>query len=90
MSIGKPQQRPNELIGEEVDDFLIEHLGFVRIYAEVAQKYVEVGDGAGLNHAMRHLIARVKGVAGLLNDLTASGAIAGGPVPPEAGSPDGE
>lgn len=59
----------NSLIGEDVDEFLHEQLGFVQLYAGIAQRCVEAGDGAGLNYAVRVTIARIKAVAGTLNDL---------------------
>lgn len=59
----------NSLIGEHVDEFLHEQMGFVQLYASMAQRYIEVGDGPGLNYAVRVTIARIKAVAGTLNDL---------------------
>ncbi len=78
MPIGQPQQRPNVLAGELVDDFLHEQLGFVRLYAEIGQKYIDAGDMGGLRHAMRHVVARVKVSAGVLNDIASQADAEGG------------
>ena len=67
--VGQPQQKPNILGGEQIDDWLHEQFGFMRMHCENAQRYVEMGDMPGLNHSMRHMIARVKATAGLLNDI---------------------
>lgn len=79
--IGQPHQCPNVLAGEMVDDFLYEHLGFVRLHAEIAQRYVDLHDRAGLDYSMRKLIAYVKAVAGTLNDLTDAAQADGGDAP---------
>jgi hypothetical protein len=59
----------NSLIGEDVAEFLHEQMGFVQLYAGMAQRYIEAGDGPGLNYSVRFTIARIKAVAGTLNDL---------------------
>ena len=79
--IGQPQQRPNVLAGEMVDDFLYEHLGFVRLHAEIAQRYVDLHDRVGLDYSMRKLIAYVKAVAGTLNELVDAAQADGGDAP---------
>jgi len=62
-------QTPNTQTGETLEDFLSEQLGFVQLYAGIAQSYVAAGDRVGLNYSMRQLIARVKATASVLNDL---------------------
>jgi hypothetical protein len=62
-------QGPSSATGETVDEFLFERLGFVQMYARIAQTYIEAGDRVGLNYSMRQLIAQVKATAGVLNDL---------------------
>lgn len=53
----------------EIEPALHEQLGFVRLYADLAQGHVEAGDFAGLAYSVRQLVARTRYVAGVLNDL---------------------
>lgn len=58
-----------ELIGEQIDEFLVEQLGFLSLNASMAQSYVQTGDLPGLNYCVRQIIARVKAIAGILQDI---------------------
>ncbi len=60
---------PNLSAGETLEDFVFEQLGFVQLYAGIAQSYVAAGDRAGLNYSMRQLIARTKVAARVVNDI---------------------
>lgn len=53
----------------EFEPALIEQLGFVRLYAGIAQSHVEAGDFAGLAYSIRQLTARTRFVVNVLNDL---------------------
>lgn len=61
-------EQQNTPAGESIEEILHEHLGFVRIYASIAQQYIEIGDLAGFKHSMRQLTGRVRFVAGTWND----------------------
>jgi len=54
--------------------FMHEQLGFVAMHACMAQTYLEAGDAPGFTYSLKSLTARVRAVAGLVNDLQARGA----------------
>lgn len=51
--------------------FMFEQLGFVAMHAGMAQTYLEAGDAPGFTYSLKSLTARVRAVAGLVNDLQA-------------------
>lgn len=51
--------------------FMFEQLGFVAMHAGMAQTYLEAGDTPGFTYSLKSLTARVRAVAGLVNDLQA-------------------
>lgn len=51
--------------------FMHEQLGFVAMHAGMAQVYLEAGDNPGFTYSLKSLTARVRAVAGLVNDLQA-------------------
>ncbi|UZF90414.1 hypothetical protein [Bosea sp. NBC_00550] len=53
----------------DIEPALFEQLGFVSIYAGIAQSHMETRDFAGLAYSVRQLVARTRFVAGVLNDL---------------------
>ena len=53
----------------DIEPALFEQLGFVCLYAGIAQSYIETRDFAGLAYSVRQLVARTRFVAGALNDL---------------------
>lgn len=53
----------------EIEPALFEQLGFVSLYAGLAQSHVEAGDFAGLSYSIRQLTARTRFVVNVLNDL---------------------
>lgn len=53
----------------DVEPALFEQLGFVSLYAGIAQSHIEARDFAGLAYSVRQLVARTRFVAGALNDL---------------------
>jgi hypothetical protein len=65
-------------------EFIHENAGFVRIQADLAQTYAELGDDAGLRYALRKLVAHVKAATSSFNDLVTLRAI----EPPEKGGAD--
>jgi len=52
-----------------IEPALIEQLGFVKLYADMAQSLVEAGDFAGLAYVIRQLATRTRYVVLVLNDL---------------------
>lgn len=51
--------------------FMFEQLGFVAMHAGMAQSYLDAGDVPGFRYSLASLVARVKAVAGIVNDLGA-------------------
>lgn len=51
--------------------FVFEQLGLIGMHAGLAQTYLEAGDTPGFTYSLKSLTARVRAVAGLVNDLQA-------------------
>ena len=54
---------------EAPPEYLAEVFSLVRIYAEQAQSYAEIGDNTGLRYATRKLAAYEKAAAGTLSEM---------------------
>ena len=50
---------------------MFEQLGLIGMHAGLAQTYLEAGDTPGFTYSLKSLTARVRAVAGLVNDLQA-------------------
>jgi hypothetical protein len=50
-------------------EFIHENAGFLRLYAENAQNYCELGDDLGLDYAVRKLVAYIRAIAETVKDL---------------------
>jgi hypothetical protein len=50
-------------------EFIEETLGMARIQAELGVTYASIGDDAGLEYAVRRLVAYTRAALGTLNDL---------------------
>lgn len=55
-------------------EYIFEQLGLVAMHAGMAQTYFEAGDSPGFRYSLASLVARVKAVAGVVNDLSARSA----------------
>lgn len=55
----------------DAEAFIHEQLGFVALHAGMGQSYLEAGDTPGFRYSLSSLVARVKAVAGIVNDLGA-------------------
>lgn len=55
----------------DAEAFIHEQLGFVALHAGMGQSYLEAGDTPGFRYSLSSLVARVKAVAGIVNDLSA-------------------
>jgi len=55
----------------DAEAFIHEQLGFVVLHAGMGQSYLEAGDTPGFRYSLSSLVARVKAVAGIVNDLSA-------------------
>lgn len=55
----------------DAEAFIHEQLGFVALHAGMGQSYLEAGDVPGFRYSLSSLVARVKAVAGVVNDLSA-------------------
>jgi hypothetical protein len=68
-------REPSTSVAEDLDllslDFISEQLGFVRMYAEIAQRECEAGDKVGLHYHLGRMIAHVKSGAGEYKDMAA-------------------
>lgn len=51
--------------------YVFEQLGLIGMHAGLAQTYLEAGDTPGFTYSLKSLTARVRAVAGLVNDLQA-------------------
>lgn len=49
--------------------FVFEQLGLVAMHAGMAQTYLEAGDNPGFTYSLKSLSARVRAVAGVVDDL---------------------
>lgn len=56
---------------EAFREFIAECLGMARIQAELGGTYAAIGDDAGLEYAVRRLVAYTRAALGTLNDLRA-------------------
>jgi len=52
-------------------EYLLEALWFVQIQAELGSTYAAIGDDAGLEYAVRRLVAYIQAVIAVLSDLKA-------------------
>lgn len=55
----------------DAEAFIYEQLGFICLHAGMAQTYLEAGDNPGFRYSLASLVARVKAVAGVFNDISA-------------------
>lgn len=55
----------------DAEPMLHEQLGLITLNANMAQMYIEAGDPAGFRYALASLVARVRAVTGIVNDLGA-------------------
>lgn len=64
-----PRNTRSSALDAEV--FMHEQLGFIALHAGMAQSYIDAGDMPGFRYSLASLVARVKAVAGIVNDLGA-------------------
>ena len=55
----------------DAEAFMHEQLGLICLHGNMAQSYLEAGDPAGFRYALASLVARVRAVTGIVNDLGA-------------------
>jgi hypothetical protein len=64
-----PQHHVSHGTPEAYREFIAEMLGMARIQAEIGETYAATGDDAGLEYAMRRLVAYTRAALGTLADL---------------------
>ena len=64
-----PQHHVSHGTPEAYREFIAETLCMVRIQAELGETYAGIGDDAGLEYAMRRLVAYTRAALGTLADL---------------------